>query len=128
MAMNTDWGHLMEDRINALEAENAKLRAEVESWKILAQRTNEGRDAALLQLSVIRNYVNEEGVSDTAKVIRVQGVFLKKVVPWTDEQKKALMDVTDAMTCTIDKRNPEPLYLCKNCGRHHFEGPKDCPV
>lgn len=22
----------------------------------------------------------------------------------------------------------QPLYLCKNCGRHHWDGPKDCPA
>lgn len=38
-------------------------------------------DAALLQIHVIRNYVNEEGVSDTAKVIRVQGVVNKTEKP-----------------------------------------------
>lgn len=25
-------------------------------------------------------------------------------------------------------RKKAPLYLCKNCGRHHWDGPKDCPT
>jgi rubrerythrin len=33
-----------------------------------------------------------------------------------------------ARAALIEKRSDEPLYLCKNCGRHHWEGPKDCPV
>jgi hypothetical protein len=55
---------------------------------------------ALLQVSVIRNYVNEEGVSDTAKVIRVQGVMNKPV-------------------CEHDWRDLEPVVhdgeQCKKC-------------
>lgn len=62
----------LELQINELHREGLKIQNDLEK--------------ALLQLSVIQNYVNEEGVSDTAKVIRVQGVVnktLKRKCPST---------------------------------------------
>ena len=28
----------------------------------------------------------------------------------------------------IEIHYKEPLYLCKYCGRHHWDEPKDCPT
>jgi len=71
-------------RIEGLLSENLNLReairGEREKNGVLSIWLKEEGDkvkALELQISVIRNYVNEEGVSDTAKVIRVQGVVNK---------------------------------------------------
>jgi hypothetical protein len=62
--------------VEKMNADNAKMRGEYLKEKQKLE----------LQVSVIRNYVNEEGVSDTAKVIRVQGVVNKPVCEhdWLD--------------------------------------------
>lgn len=51
-----------------------------EGWRNSANWIGEAKNMERL-LHVIRNYVNEEGVSDTAKVIRVQGVVNKTEKP-----------------------------------------------
>lgn len=63
-----------------------------------------------IQISVIRNYVNEEGVSDTAKVIRVQGVVNKGHRRNDDPAGKC---EHIPCICSYCKENP----LCVKCDR-----------
>jgi hypothetical protein len=82
-----------------------------------ATKAEAERDAAILQLSVIQNYVNEEGVSDTAKVIRVQGVVnkpLKRIC-------QCGLPITEALhICRPPMKMPDKQeeWPTKSCNRH----------
>ena len=45
-------------------------------------------------------------------------------------RRYATLKKENAMKKVRRKKDPKkaPLYLCKNCGRHHWDGPKDCPM
>lgn len=62
-----------------------------------------------------------EWIGKVRAILRQAG---KQVEPWTDEQKKALGDVTDTMTRTIEKR--KSVVACPSCGMaYEPTGPRE---
>jgi hypothetical protein len=69
-----------------------------------------------LQASIIRNYVNEEGVSDTAKVIRVQGVVNKPQKP------------TFSVDAGGNLGMPKEVAHCRRCKHPTFVMVDECDI
>lgn len=126
-------------------AENAKLRARVKELEEALLGVVEASRERIFWLEKEVQSLHEFRVKEAEerKVVDLQNQAMRMLLEQAacdfHVRHMKLGDMSTSETCDLepcakirracaDKRNPEPLYLCRNCGRHHWEGPKDCPV
>jgi hypothetical protein len=109
---------MIEGIMKAFRCQRCDLPADI--CKGCVEKVEAELKAAQLQISIIRNYVNEEGVSDTAKVIRVQGVVNKtekRVEPCPMNCAERWPDWGHAVECPTRKCAKHGLTVCDECAK-----------